>query len=370
MRVRRPAANAALPAEVVYGRRQKLQNGLWLVGVFLIIWGSYLGCLRAYGNVRKSAAVTVILSDSYPTGSQVQHILDAEAETDRTEEICFYREAGLVTANEPSFGRQSRTFLGDVRGNAALFDDRIRGFLEDDQEGCIIDAETAKALFGSREAVGRELMIQERRYQVRSVINWKQPLILIHGVEKKVTYPRLFFECQSENKTDAVGQFLMKYGLSGMQADGNLLAGAAGAVVWILPLVLFLDLFLFAADQKKKAVSRIEKGMWMAGGMLLLGVLIYVLVRYCRIPMEWIPGKWSDFSFWTRRVEEEKEKLLYFFIVSRTAKETELLYFTISAMIQGLLSAVFYFLWIIFRKRNRIFDKSNKSVEESGESVL
>lgn len=347
---------AMLPAEIKKGK--KSGNGkIWAAAVFVLIWVSYFGCLQAYGNIGRSSAVTIIFSDYCPNGREVSHILKNEEEEERTEEVCFYREAGFVTAVEPTYGRQTKVLLNDVQGNASLFDSRIRGFSDEDHEGCVIDQETAGDLFGSSDAVGQEIRIGNHIYQIRTVMNWKQRLVLIHSDEKAVTYSRIFFDCQGENKADAVSQFLMRQGLSGMQADGSMMTAAAKMSVLILPMILFLDFFLFAGKQKKEAESKTGQWLWNAGRMLMILLLIYYTVRYFRIPSEWLPGKWSDFSFWSRRIGEEKEKNLYFFMLSRTAKETELVFNTALAVLRGVLSAVCYIGWIILRKNGKTYEK-------------
>lgn len=359
------SANIAHPAETAYpierahplkikSRKKPGKEKIWAAVVFLFIWVTYFACLQAYGNIRRSPAVTITFADHDPNGREVRRILkDEEEDGGAEEEICFYREAGFVTAVEPTYGRQAKVFLNDVQGKASLFDSRIRGFSDEDHEGCVIDEKTAEELFGGSDAVGREIRIRNNIYQVRTVLNWKQRLILIHSEEKEVTYSRLFFDCQGENKTDAVGQFLMRQGLSGMQADGSMMTAAAEMTVLLLPLILFLDLFLFAGKQKKAAESKTEQWLWTAGRMLMILALIYFAVRYCRIPSDWLPGKWSDFSFWSRRIGEEKEKNLYFFMLSRTARETEMMYNTALAVLRGALSAVCYLGWIIFRKNGK-----------------
>ncbi|MDO4307018.1 MAG: ABC transporter permease [Eubacteriales bacterium] len=311
----------------------------------------YGGCLERCGSIQRNSSVCIVLADHSPDRAEVSEILRDQKENGKTEEICFYREAGLVTAKEPSFGRQAKALLADVQGNAAAFDWCIRGFSEDDREGCIIDKKTAEDLFGSIQAEGRELQVHEKRYQVRSVVSWKQPLILIRSEDREAVYGRIYFDCEEGNRTDRANQFLMRYGLSGIQADGSIFAAAAGVSVLLLPMAIFLRLFAFAEEQRRGAESKKEGWIWTAGASLMLAVLVCVGWKYFAIPSDWLPGKWSDFSFWSRRIAEEKEKNMYFLMLSRTAGETEMLYYAVSAAFRGVLSVVFYLWWIILRKK-------------------
>lgn len=323
---------------------------------WIFVFVCYFGCLRSYGKIEKAEAVSIVFADYAPAGSEVRSILRSQEEAEKEEEACFYWEGGLVSVEEPMYGRRKKAFLAGVQGEASLFDWRIRGFADEDQEGCIIDRNTAQDLFGSSDAEGRELQIQNETYLVRRVIDWKQRLILIHNNEKDARYSRVFFQCKSGNQSNMADQFLMRYGLSGEQAFAGTVQAFAGMAVWLLPLALFLELFLYAAEQKKAAAGTKEERIWKGASLLLIAVLLYLFLWNFQIPADWLPGKWSDFSFWSRRIREEQEKMVYFFMVARTARETEILYETVCTVFLGILSVFIYYISIrspAFLRRER-----------------
>lgn len=352
-RKKTPEKDRHLPAAVSVHKGTGYGWMLQMIG-WIFVFGCYFGCLRSYGKVERADAVSVVLSDHEPATSEVRSILRAQEEAEREEEICFYWEGGLVSVEEPVYGRSKKVFLAGIQGEAALFDRRIRGFEDEDQKGCIIDRETALELFGSADAEGRELQIQKDIYLVRRVVSWKQRLILIHNNNKDARYSRVFFNCKNENKSNMADQFLMRYGLNGEQAGAEVVQALAGASVWFLPFVLFLELFLYAAGQKKGAAGTRAEHAWKGACLLLIVLLLYVIICNFRLPSDWLPGKWSDFSFWSRRIREEREKMVYFFMVSRTAGETEILYEAACTIVQGILAVFVYFIsGIIKRKENR-----------------
>lgn len=348
-----PVRDRHLPAAVSVHKGAGYGWMLQMIG-WIFVFGCYFGCLRSYGKVERADAVPVVFSDHEPAISEVRSILRSQEEAEREEEVCFYWEGGLVSVEEPIYGRRKKVFLAGVQGEAALFDWRIRGFEDEDQKGCIIDRETALELFGSADAEGRELQIQKDFYLVRRVINWKQRLILIHNNDKDARYSRVFFNCKSENKSNMTDQFLMRYGLNGEQTGAEGVQALAGASVWLLPFVLFLELLLYAAGLKKAAAGTRSERIWKGACLLLIVSILYVVICNFQLPSDWLPGKWSDFSFWYRRIREEQEKMVYFFMVSRTARETEILYETACTIFQGILAVLAYFISGTIKKKENI----------------
>lgn len=309
----------------------------------------YFGCLLSYGNIPAQSGVSVLLSDHYPGRTEIRQYLETRQENGEAGNFCFLQEAEQVTVQEELSGRQSRVFLVKLMGNAALFDWRIGGFSQEDREGCVIGRKTALELFGTDRAEGREIRIQEKSYSVRCVINWKQNLIVVHDDKKEAVYSKVLLNVQEGQSTDGAVQTLQRFGLNGEQADGGILASAAGMAVFIVPLMVFLDLLFWTGRQRRLAGNRWERWLWAAACIALFILMGWAVLGNLQISMDWLPGKWSDFSFWGRRIREESEKLLRFFSISHTGMEFEMMYYAGNTVIRAIVCVLLYLWWIIFR---------------------
>lgn len=345
----------------------KEDRGLWLqklqIRRNMPLFLALVFCFSAfitYRNLPEQKAVSVLLADQLPGNEEVSEILKQEKETGSDEKICFYQDCGLMTVQEPDFGRNVMVSVAKIQGDASVFDWRIQGFSDEDRKGCIIDRKTSRDLFGTDEASGRQLSVQNQIYEVRKVVAWKQNLVLIHTVSpenrtdrqitsaREIPYGRVLLEFPDESCRTGTEQFLLRYGLRGKQYDGQIPGMAGIVMVWMVPLLVWLDFLLFAVKQKKSAVDTIERLFWQGVCVLLCVILAFMAVKNSAIPVDWIPGKWSDFSFWSERLREEKEKLGYFLRVSHTVVETEWLMGVMESAGKGLAGGVMY---LIYRRR-------------------
>lgn len=191
-------------------------------------------------------------------------MIEKESRAETPTDVCFYWEGGISVLQSQKYGTQREAMVCGLLGDASLFDGRVQGFSKEDREGCIIDEKTSYALFGSREAAGSELLLNGKTYVIRDTIPWKQPMILFRPTDSKTLYTRAFVRPQQgETKKGAGEAFLLRNGLTGISAQS----------------------MEFSKD--------------------------------------WIPGKWSDFSFWSEKWKELSEGFQMYLILPKTPAETE-----------------------------------------------
>lgn len=232
---------------------------LCFLGVLCFFYG-----LCLCGALQKNPGASVFLSGTYPDKGQVTEIIEKESRAETPTDVCFYWEGGISVLQSQKYGTQKEAMVCGLLGDASLFDGRVQGFSKEDREGCIIDEKTSYALFGSREAAGSELLLNGKTYVVRNTIPWKQPMILFRPTDSKTLYTRAFVRPQQgETKKGAGEAFLLRNGLTGISAQS----------------------MEFSKD--------------------------------------WIPGKWSDFSFWSEKWKELSEGFQMYLILPKTPAETE-----------------------------------------------
>lgn len=277
---------------------------LWLLVLLFYMEGAklYLALEPLYG-------IPVFFTDTWPDGQEVTRILETEKEKELPADLCFYHDGGLVTLHEEGYGRQAQAAAAGIQGAAFLYDRRANGFAENDRNGCMIDEQTARELFGTTEAVGRNVAWGEESFQIREILPLKERIFLYHPKEKDAEYTRIFVgQKEGESVRNTVSQVLMSYGLDGMIVEGESLKLISLLGMLLVPLALFVFLFSYLGK----------------GSRVLLAVLLAVLIwRTVRIPLDWLPGRWSDFSFYPQRIGEETEKLRLYLFLPKTAVQTE-----------------------------------------------
>lgn len=232
---------------------------LCVMGVLCLFYG-----LRLCGMLQENPAASVFLSGTYPDQGQVAEILEKESRAELPTDACFYWDGGISVLQSIKYGTQKEAMVCGLLGDASLYDRKVQGFSKEDREGCVIDEKTSYALFGSREAVGSEILLNGKTYIVRDTISWKQPAILIRPTDSKTLYTRAFVRPQQgETKKNAGEAFLLRNGLSGISTQNM------------------------------------------------------------ELSKDWIPGKWSDFSFWSEKWKELSESFQMYLILPKTPEEAE-----------------------------------------------
>lgn len=232
---------------------------LCVMGVLCLFYG-----LRLCGMLQENPVASVFLSGTYPDQGQVAEILEKESRAELPTDACFYWDGGISVLQSIKYGTQKEAMVCGLLGDASLYDRRVQGFSKEDREGCVIDEKTSYALFGSREAVGSEILLNGKTYIVRDTISWKQPAILIRPTDSKTLYTRAFVRPQQgETKKNAGEAFLLRNGLSGISTQNM------------------------------------------------------------ELSKDWIPGKWSDFSFWSEKWKELSESFQMYLILPKTPEEAE-----------------------------------------------
>lgn len=308
------------------GRTQTalIKKGRGLVLV-LLVFVCYFFSLKAYISIEPSYGVSVFLSDSCPDGARVTEILKMEEEKENPLGLCFYYEGGFGTVYEEEYNRQTKVLAAGISGEAFLYDWRANGFDQEDTSGCLIDGKTAQELFGTTSVIGRKITYGEDTYQIRGVLPLKNQMFLHHPKEQDAVYTKVFVEYKDgESIENIVSQFLMSYGLTGTIVEGEILEKGALLGLCFLPGLMFLTFFIYAGREQKKCGEK-NAACWIWKGIRVAMLEAAALVLYwnVQIPTDWLPGRWSDFSFYPERIQQEIEKVRLYLMLSRTAVQAE-----------------------------------------------
>ena len=304
---------------------------LWAAAIFLFYQGA-----KDYSFLEKENAAVVALYGNYPgqtTAKEIQKECDQE-ETAR--KVCFVFDGGIQNVENSAYGKQTKAQITGLLGNAELYDRAGISLPEEDTEGCIIDQNTAEDLFGNKSCVGNLLQTGGKTYEVRKVMDLSQHVVLIRKTGTEISYNQVLIGLKNgETKERATSQFLMRYGLSGTLVEDD----------WLdLIVPWFLILFLLAAGRRmgkeikermgqqefkesQENEKRWEKILYLAVKtgleVLVIAGTFFLVTKYFFYSSEWLPDKWSDFSFWTTKLGKEAENLRWYLMLPKTAVQAE-----------------------------------------------
>lgn len=298
------------PPEKQEPRRTAVKGGLYI----LIILALFLGGMKSAGTVLGEERETLFFTAPVPDSSRVAEILDSEKNTRNPAEVCFYSDLGLERIVQKDYGRSTEVFAAAIAGNEGVLDWRLQGFESGDGKGCAIDSRTAEKLFGSR-LPGGTIIFREKEYIVRKVLPVKQQILYIRPQKgESLTYERAFLREDS-------GGFLMRSGLSGKKVSGRFVRNISLMLLFLLP----LDISVRITGKRKEKTGMARIACTLAGTALLAFVL-WRLGTLLSIPGDWIPGQWSDFGFWQKKLQEGAENIRLFFLLPKTPIEADSLF--------------------------------------------
>lgn len=310
-----------------------------ILGLLVLIF--YGTAVLSYCQFQAEPSEAIFLSGEYLSAAQGEEILKSMEKAEEKSAVCFYWDGGITTLRDPDYGRSAQVMAGALVGEGRLYDWRLTGLGKTDREGCVIDIDTAEKLFGTKKAEGRSLIMNEKKYQVRQVLPWKQRMILSRPQNKEILCSRVFFKGSGVLGEKTSDQFLMAYGLSGTALDTGFLKGAAGFFLMLFPAAVFLFLFKKAYREAKKYKGK-EAGFWIWRGacFILVAFVLGFLWNKIEIPKDWIPSVWSDFQFWQDKFKEAGENFRMFLMMPKTVLQAEnisscirTVFFSVSALI-------------------------------------
>lgn len=296
-----------------------------------VAWGSL-----ALGKVMFRLESPVSVSEGLEVMRQNKEDLEEglEEENGPAPVLCIWGQKTGVMLQNKNLSKTVQANAILLCGEPELVFDGCQVPVQGDYGGCIISEETAWELFGSRQVEGKEVSYGEKAYVIRQVLPIQGNMIAFQaaksvenpgGGQQGESQAQPAPDSPTEEKLDRVmakkqegvlGRELilglsMRYNLSVQMLDIELLRGISGACMLLAPFTVCAFVFLFFCRQCKKQKTMPGKSA-MAGVALLLAVAsVFLLKGQMQIPDDYIPSRWSDFSFWTGLWREKAEAVKF-----------------------------------------------------------
>lgn len=220
-----------------------------------------------------------------------------------------WREDNLQSAVNPDLNRTANNLnVLSIKGSSSLLT-RGQILFKDDLEGCLIDEDASYKLFGSLNCVGREILYNDRTLVVRGILKGTNSNIMIQLPDDSSVVLNGLTIDGTDLSTTKISDFRMRYGIDELDIDGGIYHMIAKVIVMIVPLIalllILIKIVVSSLKVKNKPVLILSYVL-----MFLLSIFIVLKVSNIKlnIPLDMLPNKWSDFSFWGKMIGEYAER--------------------------------------------------------------
>ena len=261
---------------------------------------------------------------------------DAQQKGNRSEllpEFCIWgqKDGVLIVNQDLERNVQADEIL--LCGNPELVFEDCRMLDREDTDGCLVDEKTAWELFGSVDVAGQKITCDGKDYTIRGIIPGNKQIFAIladtgqtkpaagmesdtgtepeAGVEPKKNVLNRITLAKPTGKTvqELYSEWNNRYDVSAKLMDLELLQGVSGLCMLLVPITVCLCIGWELYRQFRKQEHQLRKaGIAVLAVMFLIGFCMF-LKHQVQIPDEYIPTRWSDFSFWSTLWKEKNEAL-------------------------------------------------------------
>ncbi len=295
------------------GRKYR-QIGTLLIGTILYVSAIFF-CKSARGGM----ALTHMILDNSIDAVKVSSIQQQEAEEEEPAGFCFWGEnpQQMVSCWETGGSAQVTQIL--LAGNPGLMDADGLAW----QSGCLVDEQTARTLFGTTICGSQRLWHDGKSYPVLGTVSALRPtMVMMAQPESRLDH--LVLSLPPEKGKVVGQQCMIRWGVSGTVLDFFLLWSLVNNILLLFPMILIVRLCAYLAkDWREITVDGILYGeQWRLLGKCVFAAAIaaaalLLLSRRVILPKNMIPSQWSDFSFWGKWWESEKENAIQILFASQ-----------------------------------------------------
>ncbi len=307
----------------------------------------------------KDLQYTQVVLDRGISGIDAGRIQQQEWEEEEPVGFCFWgeKQEQLVTCLET--GGAAVVMQICMAGNPELMETGILTF----QKGCLVDEQTAQDLFGTTQVGSQVLWHNGKSYPVLGTVEApRQTVVMMAAGDSEMN--RLVLALSPEVGTVAGPQCLIRWGVSGTVLDSTFIWSLLHNLLLLFPGILVTMLCTYlASGWRKLTLDGILYGqqlkLWVKVILALTIALGMLLVLACQIviPKAMIPTKWSDFGFWQRWWETEKENAVRLLFTPLGNGQLQILLNMVKSAVTNIAACV-VLLWPV--RRGRYADTSDR----------
>lgn len=308
----------------------------------LALWCA--GCVRVQELSMVAGSVGLYYQDGGLTAGQRDELL----KTEKLKDAVLWRETPNQTVREVALDRSVSLDLLELRGDGSrlLVSEYLRGVPppEGDLDGCSLSSAAAQALWGSSDVLGKEILLEGRPLIVRGVFQDDKLYLLAQSHRDDTVFSHVELNLSQNVESRSIAErLLIDTGLPLPDGwlDGPLLCALLRNLVlvpaWGLALTLAGRFFL-RAYRVRRCMPLLLLALVLAGAAT--AVFFWCAQLPTGLPDRFLPGRWSDFEFWSRTIKSILPELIP--PLSRPASPRDLI------LRSAVLSCVFLVLITVF----------------------
>ena len=330
-------------------RRKRIRLFQLLLGALF-----YLLSFHAAELAEESLEVTQVVLDRGISAEKAEQLQDQEQAEENPVGFCFWGETTQQTVSCQETGKSAQVNQILLAGNPELMEAASLAW----QSGCLVDTQTAYALFGTTQAGGQVLWAGEKAYPVLGIIETIRPT-MARMAEGEEGLDHLTLAVSGEAGAAAASQCLLRWELQGKVLNPVFLWSLVQNFLLLFPGILCVQVCSFLATGWREFGRLLRERNWhRLGRILLAGVFFlggfWLLLRRVTIPASMIPTKWSDFSFWQNWWAEERDTMLTLLMTPMDDGRLQMLGNMIQSMAANT-GACLAVLWPIKERQNANF---------------
>lgn len=279
----------------------------------LLVVCLYLSAAEAGKTINPKKIEYLSLAGQELNGKQAAELQDREARTEAPQNFTLWGMEKEQQVKNKEFQRSVVVNILAVCGASDLVMPSGQILFREDREGCIIDGRSAYLLFGSRQAVGLTVEVNQKDYLIREVVESAEQFLLVQADEETTEIlDTIAVEIPKGSRSQEVLRSLQEqYGFSNQRIRLQNYAVGAAACAAVGPLLLLVSLLVALARTAAVVRSRpVLLGVTFVLGVVLV-VSFWCITGYqIHWPVDLIPDRWSDLQFWTSVRNESMTELL------------------------------------------------------------
>lgn len=316
---------------------------------------------------------------------------DSQEKSEAISGFCIWGEKRQATLTNDPLSRSTEADVILFCGDIELLFEGCRVPAKGDAKGCLVDERTAWELFGDSQITGKEISYEGKSYIIRKVIPGERKIAVFpadsmavrtsdapdggragqgqevqnqegQGQEEQNQKEQNQEEqcCLSRItvlKPEEMSMHDLKSVLSGQYAvdakllDLQLLRGVSGFFVLPVPVFTCAVVLRYFYHCCKRQQGWMGKAVMAAAALVLLLLAFFLIKRWVRIPMDYIPEKWSDFAFWAELWKEKAECMEDLIKIRKSILDMKWIDCFFKSIVLGILAEIFF---ILCRKLLRI----------------
>ena len=322
--------------EYGFNNMRKITKILLLLLAMVLYLTGLLGILETR---TQAETIYIQLKQTIPFGV-AEKIMMEEAKQEAPLCVCFWKQGNPVSVSCRETGKQNTSREVILCGNAGLLSAGPLNF----QNGCMIDPNTSRLLFGTEICGGQRIHISDNDYPVLGTVKTLESTIF-RTAEVGDSLDRIILLGSPEKAQ----QFLIRWELHGEQLGFYPIWALAADCGILLPLVLLIAFCVYLGSKKGKISCSLQK----TGIIVILFAGLLLLGKYLVIPEEMIPAKWSDFSFWSRLWADQRKNFLSIAFTSLGNRQLQMMFGMVKSIICYLLSSMLVIIALMIKSIDR-----------------